>query len=203
VGTNPALPNSEASGLWAFLTSISDPRAWSQLLRLVHYYNYSHVTQRRRVRLGLGVRLAPNVSFRNGERIEIGAHSHVGARCSLWAGDSTGRIVLGEYALLAPEVFITASDYQFEPGTPVMDQQRDERDVIIGRDVWLGAKVIVVAGVHIDDGCIVGAGSVVTRSLPPNSIAVGNPARVVAQRTAGISLRERSATEPVAYRTAP
>jgi acetyltransferase-like isoleucine patch superfamily enzyme len=63
-----------------------------------------------------------------------------------------------------------------------MHQPRIEEDIVIGRDVWLGARVIVVAGVSIGDGCIVGAGSVVTRSLPPNSIAVGSPARIVGCR---------------------
>jgi acetyltransferase-like isoleucine patch superfamily enzyme len=63
-----------------------------------------------------------------------------------------------------------------------MDQPMDERDVIIGADVWLGARVMVVAGVEIGDACIIGASSVVTRSIPAGSIAVGNPARVVGHR---------------------
>ena len=63
-----------------------------------------------------------------------------------------------------------------------MDQPRVERSVVIGDDVWLGARVIVVAGVEIGDGCIIGASSVVTRSIPAGSIAVGNPARVVGRR---------------------
>jgi acetyltransferase-like isoleucine patch superfamily enzyme len=167
-----------------------DPRAWTQPLRLIHYYNYTHVKQRRMVRMGPGVQLAPNVSFANGERIEIGAHSHVGARCSLWAGDSSGRIILGHHALLGPEVFITASNYLIEPGIPVMDQPKDEQDVTIGNNVWLGAKVMIVAGVEIGDECIVGAGSVVTRSLPPDSIAVGNPARVIGRRSERASSNE-------------
>jgi len=164
---------------------------------MVHYYNYTHVSQRRLIAMGVGVRVAPNVSFANGERIEIGSYSHIGAHCSLWAGDSTGRIQLGEHALLGPEVFITASDYQFEPGSPVMNQEKNERDVVIGADVWLGARVIVVAGVHIGDNCVIGAGSVVTKSLPPDAIAVGNPARVVGQRTEGVSLSV-GATRPTA-----
>jgi acetyltransferase-like isoleucine patch superfamily enzyme len=164
------------------LRSLLDPRAWLHLLRLTHFYNYSHVSQVRRARVGPGVKLAPNVSMRSGERIEIGARAHIGAYCSLWAGD-TSRIVLGEDALLGPEVYITASNYETARGRPIMTQPRREADVIIGRDVWLGARVIVLAGVTIGDGCVIGAGSVVTRSLPPNSIAVGAPARVVGERT--------------------
>jgi acetyltransferase-like isoleucine patch superfamily enzyme len=174
-------------GRGPFLASVADPRAWLHLVRLVHYYNYTHVAERRRVTLGREVKLAPNVSFANGDRIKIGDYAHVGARCSLWAGDTTGRITLGEHALLGPEVFITASNYQTTPGIPIMHQPRDEQDVIIGDDVWLGARAIVVAGVHIGDGCVVGAGAVVTRSLPPHSIAAGNPARVIGMRVEGQS----------------
>jgi acetyltransferase-like isoleucine patch superfamily enzyme len=165
-----------------FGLSLVDPRAWSQLFRLVHYYNYDHVRPRRVADIGHGVRMAPNVSLRNGERIKIGDYSHIGARSSLWAGDSVGRITLGRHALLGPEVFITASNYQTEPGTPVMNQPRVERSVVIGDDVWLGARVVVVAGVEIGDGCIIGASSVVARSIPAGSIAVGNPARVIGRR---------------------
>jgi acetyltransferase-like isoleucine patch superfamily enzyme len=176
------VPPREKHRALGFGVSLLDPRAWFQLLRLVHYYNYSHVTPRRLADIGPGVRMAPNVSLANGERIKIGAYSHIGARCSIWAGDSVGRITLGRHALLGPEVFITASNHQTEPGTPVMDQPKVERDVVIGDDVWLGARVMVVAGVEIGDGCIIGASSVVTRSIPAGSIAVGNPARVVGHR---------------------
>lgn len=166
----------------SFVLSLIDPRAWSHLFRLVHYYNYNHVRPRRLADIGPGVRMSPTASLRNGERIKIGAYSHIGANCSIWAGDSVGRVTLGRHALLGPEVFITASNYQTEPGTPVMDQPKLERDVVIGDDVWLGARVMVVAGVEIGDGCIIGASSVVTRSIPAGSIAVGNPARVVGHR---------------------
>lgn len=162
--------------------SALDPRPWAHVLRLVHFYNYSHVAQLRKASVGRRVSIAPNVSLRSGERVRIGDHSHVGQYCSLWAGDTSGRITLGEHALLGPEVFITASNYRLAPGIPVMDQPRDESDVVIGRDVWLGARVIVLPGVHIGDGCVVGAGSVVTKSLPAGSIAVGAPAKVVGRR---------------------
>lgn len=171
------------SKLLRLIASVLDPRCYLHAFRILNYYGYSHVRERRRARIGHGTGIAPNVSFRNGVRLQIGDHCHIGERCYLWAGDSTGRIILGNYVSLAPEVFITASDYQFAPGVPFRQQPKRERDIVIGNDVWLGARVVITAGVTIGDGCIVGAGAVVTKDLPANSVAVGVPARVVRHRT--------------------
>ncbi|WP_127792798.1 acyltransferase [Agromyces sp. LHK192] len=165
-----------------FLRSIADPRVWAHSLRLAHFSAYSHVQQVRRLHRGADVSFAPNVSFRNAERITIGAGTHIGEHSVIWAGNSTGRIVFGDHCLLAPNVTITASNYGIEQGTPVMHQPKVERDVRIGRDVWLGANVVVVAGVTIGDGAIVGAGAVVTKDLPANCIAGGVPAKVIGRR---------------------
>jgi acetyltransferase-like isoleucine patch superfamily enzyme len=132
--------------------------------------------------MGAGATLAPNVSLRNGERISIGARSKVGERAYLWAGDDCGRVTIGEDCRLGPEVFVTASDYGLAPDEKISQQPRNERDVVIGNDVWLGARVFVGAGVTIGDGCVVSAGSVVSKSLPPGSVAVGIPARIVRRR---------------------
>ncbi|MEA3217281.1 MAG: hypothetical protein QOJ19_3437 [Acidimicrobiia bacterium] len=173
--------------------STFDPRIYLQGLRLLHYYNYSHVSQRRKARIGADVRLAPNVSLVNGERIEIGDRARIGARCHLWAGNDRGRVVIGADALFGPEVFLTASNYRYDRPGPVYDQPTEEADVIIGRDVWLGARVMVTAGVTVGDGCIVGAGAIVTKDLPPYSIAVGAPAKVVGQRPNAPGLSDRAA----------
>lgn len=164
------------------LRSVLDPRPWLHVLRLVHFYNYSHVSQVRKLRIGPGAQLAPNVSLRNAERVSIGARSHVNVYVSLWAGNTRGTITLGEDCLIAPDVYIVASNYGVAAGQLILEQAREEADVTIGDDVWLGARVIVLPGVTIGDGCVVGAGAVVTRSLPPGSIAVGVPAKVVAER---------------------
>jgi acetyltransferase-like isoleucine patch superfamily enzyme len=165
-----------------FVLSILDPRCYLHAFRMIHYFGYTHVRERRRISLGKDTRIAPNVSFRNGERISMGRDCHIGERCYLWAGDSSGRILLGDFVSLAPEVFITASDYQFVAGRPFRNQPKRERDVTIGNDVWLGARVVVTAGVAIGDGCIVGAGAGVTKDLPAGSIAAGVPARVIGSR---------------------
>jgi acetyltransferase-like isoleucine patch superfamily enzyme len=167
-----------------FLGSILDPRCYLHGFRMIHYYGYSHVRERRKIEAGKGSRFAPNVSFRNGERIRVGRECHIGENCYLWAGNSTGRIDIGDFVSMAPGVFITASDYRFMPGQPFRKQPKRERDIRIGTDVWLGAGVVVTAGVTIGNGCIVGAGAVVTRDLPVNSIAAGVPARVIGQREA-------------------
>jgi acetyltransferase-like isoleucine patch superfamily enzyme len=165
------------------LRSLLDPRPYLHMLRLVHFYNYTHVKQRRKLTLAPGVMMAPNVSMRSGERIEIGARSHIGERCFLWAGGTHGRIIIGEDALFGPGVFVIASNYQYsDRAIPVMSQPRVEADVRIGRDVWLGTGAIVVAGVTIGEGCVVAAGSVVTRDMPPWSVVAGVPAKVIGER---------------------
>jgi acetyltransferase-like isoleucine patch superfamily enzyme len=172
----------------AFLRSLLDPGTYLHGLRLLHYWNYAHVAQRRKLKLGPGVELSPNVSLRNGERIEIGARSHIGEHCALWAGDNSGRIVIGADALFGPQVYITTANYRFDEGAPVMKQERSERDVMIGDDVWLGARVTILPGVTIGAGSIIAAGAVVTADIPAGSVAAGIPARVIKQRFPEIAL---------------
>ncbi len=173
------------------IRSFVDPGTYVQVLRLLHYYGYSHVQERRKLTLGTGSTIAPNISFANAERITIGADTKVGGLAFLWAGASTGRITIGDHCRLGPEVFVTASDYGLMPDETIAHQTRNERDVVIGDDVWLGTRVFVGAGVEIGAGCVVSAGSVVTRSLAPGSIAAGSPARVVRRREDYAVLAER------------
>jgi acetyltransferase-like isoleucine patch superfamily enzyme len=162
--------------------SLLDPGTYLHSLRILHYYGYSHVQERRRLTVGQGSTIAPNVSLANAERITIGVGTKVGERAALWAGEASGSITIGDHCRLGPEVFITASDYGLLPDKLIAYQQRNEQDVVIGNDVWLGVRVFVGAGVTIGAGCVVSAGSVVTRDIPPNSVAAGFPARVVRRR---------------------
>ena len=58
----------------------------------------------------------------------------------------------------------------------------EQKPVLIGNDVWLGRRVLIMPGVHIGDGCIIGAGAVVTKDIPPYSVAGGVPAKVLKSR---------------------
>ncbi|SFR72287.1 Hexapeptide repeat of succinyl-transferase [Agromyces sp. CF514] len=163
--------------------SLLDLRTYAHALRLAHFSSYSHVRQVRRLQLGAGVSMAPNVSFRNAERISIGAGSHIGEHSVIWAGNSTGRIDIGEKCLFAPNVTLTASNYGIEQGeVAIMDQPKIEQDIVIGDGAWLGANVVVLAGVTVGAGAVIAAGAVVTRDVPPLAIAGGVPAKVIGER---------------------
>lgn len=178
-------PRTMTDHLLRLLRSVADPRTYLHGVKLLNFANYTHVVQRRRMRCGRGVRISPNASFRNGERIAIGDGTHVGERAMIWAGDSTGAVRIGDHCLLGPEVLLTASNYDVQPGTLTMEAPRREADITIGRNVWLGARAIVTAGVTIGDDCVIGAGAVVTKDVPSGSTAVGVPARIVRTTATG------------------
>ena len=172
----------DASRALAFSRSTLDPRAYVGLFRIVHWYNRTHVSQRRLLTCGEGVRLSPVAAFANAERISIGDRTRIGDHVRLWAGDREGCIVIGKDCLFAPGVFVTASDYSLDPGSTIKSQITRERDVLIGDDVWVGAGCIITAGVEIGHGAVIGAGSVVRHSVPAWAIVKGNPARVTGSR---------------------
>lgn len=165
--------------IWAAL----DPRAWAHAVKLVNYYNYAHVIPWRSVRKGRWVSVTPNATFANPERIELGDGVTIGARCMIWAGPSdAGRIVVGKNALFAPDVLVTAANYRYNDGQPVAAQAMDEAAVTIGRDVWIGARAIILPGARIGDGAIIAAGAVVRGEIPAMAVAAGVPAKVVSER---------------------
>ena len=169
----------------AFVRSTIDPRTYLGLFRLVHWYNRTHVSQRRLLTCGTGVRLSPIAAFANAQRITLGDRTRVGDHVTLWGGDREGRILIGKDCLLGPGAFITASDYSLDADATIKSQVTRERDIVIGDDVWIGAGCIITAGVEIGDGAVIGAGSVVRRAVPAGAIVAGNPARVSASRLTG------------------
>lgn len=164
------------------MLSLLDPQVLLHGFRILHYYGHTHVAERRKLTSGVGTRIAPNVSFANAERIDIGNHVQIGARCSLWAGDNLGRIFIGDDATLAPDCFLTASNYGVKQGELVTRQPTKEADIVIGAGCWLGARVIVTSGVNIGEGAVIAAGAVVTRDVPGGAIAAGVPAVIIGYR---------------------
>lgn len=94
-----------------------------------------------------------------------------------------GHIKIGKDCLLAPRVALIAVNHIFSDTTrPINIQGHTAKGITIEDDCWLGFGVCVVDGVTIGKGSIIGAGAVVTKDIPPYSIAVGVPAKVVAKR---------------------
>ena len=118
-----------------------------------------------------------------GMEITIGPKTYIGHR-SLFYGH--GGIQIGRDVLMANDVQLICGNHTFaRRDLPIRAQPTEERPIIIEDDVWLGASAIVLGGVTVGQGAVVGAGAVVTHSLPPYSIARGVPARIVGQRGEG------------------
>lgn len=112
-----------------------------------------------------------------GEDVQVNNYVHIGA---------VDRVVIGNRVLIASSVFISDHNHgtysgqgQSSPLVPPADRPLQVMPVEIAEDAWLGEHVSVLPGVRIGKGTIVGAGSVVTKSLPDYVIAVGAPAKVI------------------------
>lgn len=173
---------SRPARLLRLVFSLVDPRAWLHLIKIVNYYNYSHVTPLRKIALGENPGISPDAVFSNPQRIVVGARVRIGSRCHIWAGPANGRITIGDDVLFGPEVMITAATYDYDAGSPVTDQPMRESDITIGNDVWLAIRALVLPGARIGDGAVIAAGAVVKGEVPPMAIVAGSPAKVVGWR---------------------
>jgi acetyltransferase-like isoleucine patch superfamily enzyme len=114
--------------------------------------------------------------------IEIEQHTFVGPYCC-FAGP--GHIKIGKDCMIASHTGIYANNHNFaDPTCPMNSQGVTCKGITIENDCWLGTGVKVLDGVRIGRGSVIGAGAVVTKDIPPYSIAVGVPAKVVAERGA-------------------
>lgn len=121
-----------------------------------------------------------------GCNIHIGDNVSVNMNCTFV---DCNKIVIGNNVLTASNVQLYTSTHPVELSerlTPDWNPESGEyfcrtyaRPITIGNGCWLGGGVIVLPGVTIGDGTVIGAGSVVTKDIPPNSVAVGNPCRVI------------------------
>lgn len=110
-----------------------------------------------------------------------GKHVHFGknvyANFGLTLVDDT-HIYVGDYTMFAPNVVVATA------GHPILPELREKAyqynfSVHIGRNCWIGAGALIMPGVTIGDNTVIGAGSVVTRDIPSNGVAYGNPCRVI------------------------
>lgn len=130
--------------------------------------------------IGRSARIYPNVKLscsgtpKDPAILKIGAGSSIGNRTEIHAGKS---VVIGEKTFISWDCVILDRDYHDLTG-----EGEVIKPVVIGSNVLIGCRSIILKGVTVGDHCIIGAGSVVTKDVPSNTIVAGNPARVIKYR---------------------
>ena len=126
-----------------------------------------------------------NVNIERGARfawdLSIGDNSGVGVNALI-----SSNVTIGKDVMMGPDCMIFTSNHGMaRTDIPMWRQAFSQpRPVVIEDDVWIGARVIILPGVHIGSGSVIGAGSVVTKDVAPFSIVGGNPAKLIRMRTA-------------------
>jgi maltose O-acetyltransferase len=171
----------------AWLDGLSEDRMENQ--KRLFRYNYQIQPDERKERdalirqilgkCGSSVSVMPPFRCDYGYNIEVGENFY--SNYNLVVLD-TGRVVIGDNVMIAPNVSI------YTAGHPIHPQSRNSGyeygiDITIGDNVWIGGSSVINPGVHIGNNVVIGSGSVVTKDLPDNVIAVGNPCRVIREIT--------------------
>lgn len=128
-----------------------------------------------------GAWLWPMDSEYQGLRIQIGDRNYFNRDLMI---DACGIVEIGDSNMFGPGVYITDSDHRFEQGLAPSQLPMDVGRVKIGCRCWIGAGVKILKDVELGDGCVVGAGAVVNRSVAPGAIVAGVPARSIMRRAA-------------------
>ncbi|MGB3641105.1 MAG: DapH/DapD/GlmU-related protein [Rivularia sp. (in: cyanobacteria)] len=145
-----------------------------QINALGHPNNKVQIKDRVRLERGVDIRSLDDTHIIIDENAYIGPYVII---------TGTGDITIGKNCLIAPHCGIFANNHIFADPTRLIEEQGVTREgIVIEDDCWLGHNVTVLDGVNIGKGSIIGAGSVVNKSIPPFSIAVGTPARIIRNR---------------------
>lgn len=121
------------------------------------------------------------------ENMEVGSHVSFGSE-SLFLS-AAAKIIVGDHVMFGPRVTVVTGNHRTDIKGKLLDEVKaedkrpeDDQDVVFEGDNWIGANAVILKGVTIGRGAVVGAGSVVTKDVPPYTIAAGNPARVIRRR---------------------
>lgn len=130
---------------------------------------------------GSGYRLNYDVTMMNPQNIYIGNGTYVNG--GMLYASPNARITIGENCLISYAVHIRTDMHKYNnKSVPIVQQGFDEKNIDIGNDVWIGYGAQIMSGVKIADGCVIGAGAVVTKSTEPYCVYAGVPAKKIRTR---------------------
>ena len=129
---------------------------------------------------GRNVNVKKGASFGSGKSIQIGNNSDIGINCKIFGIDGGGELVIGDNVMMAPEVIILTLSHDISTSSaPLITSKRKVTRVIIEDGAWIGIRCIIMPGVRIGKNAVIGAGAVITKDIPPNTLAGGVPAKVI------------------------
>lgn len=131
-------------------------------------------------KIGLNSIISRNVKIVYPQGIEIGDYVNITRNVTL---DGRGGIKIGSDTLVGFESIILTSSHNYkQKNMLVREQGMFQAPVAIGKDVWIGTRVIILPGVTIGDGAVIGANSVVSKDVKPNTVVAGTPAKFIKER---------------------
>jgi acetyltransferase-like isoleucine patch superfamily enzyme len=173
-------------GVWRYIQNIKNRVIFGHYGRNVYLFPEVHIVRPQYISIGDNVTIGrgtdiyvhPNRSDMKGCIIRIANNVHIGSHNIIGARKS---IVLEDNVLIGPHVMIGDHTHHYENvEIPVKQQEATEgRPIRVEQDSWIGANVFILPNVTIGRHSVIGANSVVNRDIPPYSVAVGAPARVI------------------------
>ena len=135
--------------------------------------------------IGNNCEIEDNVTFKvhkpfaDDNYIQIGSRVFIGNHCEF---NCNTRIVVGDDCLIASHTTFVDTGHEIAAGVNINKQPCTIKEIIIGNDVWIGTHCIILKGVTIGNGSVIGAGSVVNKSIPGNQVWAGTPAKFIRNR---------------------
>jgi acetyltransferase-like isoleucine patch superfamily enzyme len=151
-------------------------------------YRVSFDRNIRLLRFPRNIHLKNNISIKEGARfcccnedakLTIGENTTIGYNTFIICSD---RIEIGSNCLIAPFVYIIDDDHEIRRNLNINEQGNSKKEIIIGDDVWVGAKATILKGVTIGNGAVIATGAVVNKDVKAYSIVGGIPAKVIGER---------------------
>ena len=118
--------------------------------------------------------IRPPFMCNDGKLIHFAGDAYVNSFCSI---EHRVDIYFGKDVRIGPSVTFTTTNHAIDPDARIIGEATSQ-SIWIGNNVWIGTNSVILPGVHIGDNSVIGAGSVVTKDIPPNVVAFGNPCRV-------------------------